>query len=256
MTVIDKIANQVKNTLNQEVEIVGVKTTTGIIILRIIVYSLTLGWISFYPLYLLTVHMHVEGFFSYDIFVNGIFGINAFFIFVLVMIILAGFYCWGFIPVMRGTRAHAVKWLLVPVCIFVSLATHIFLINGSIRIENFAIVFWVSGAGFLSAITFTSYVDEPISKAINNWAGPLIFVVISASVPLISKEGVSEAVKLGLKSFGVGGNRVAHVKRISTDEVLLSGKLLLLTPNYIYIRKGEKGYQSISRSNESYIDVE
>lgn len=274
MSVTKKIYKEVKSGFNQEVEIAGVKTTPKNIALRTVVYLITLSWISFYPLYLLTIYMHVEGFFSYDIFVNGIFGVNAFFVFLFVMLVLAGLYCWGFIPALKATQYYAVnRWLKSLVLIVFVLASgliHYFLVIGGMEAKNYLVLFWVSGAGLLVSLSITSYLDKPFSKVINNWLGPMLFIAISATVPLLSKEAVSEAVKVGLRGFGVGGDINVSVKHIFTDKELISGKLLLLTPNYVYIKgeeggekeKGEegsekknKGYKSISRNNESYIEV-
>jgi len=43
---------------------------------RVIVAIITAGWIGFLPFYLFIIYMHKNKFFSYDFFIEGVFGLK------------------------------------------------------------------------------------------------------------------------------------------------------------------------------------
>ena len=91
---------------------------------------------------------------------------------------------------------------------------------------------------------------------ISNWVAPLLGIIASATLPVFFSEVTSDIVKVGLENYKVGGSIQASIHKVDSGEKIKSGRLLLVTPQYVYLREGDSGYISISRNGNTYISVQ
>jgi len=215
------------------------------------------SWVAFYPIYLLVIHMKVERFFSYDIFVDGVLGIKSFIMIIFVLIVMGSFMLWGFVLFFRAAIINKSKGIAGVGVLFVliSVFVHLHFISstmGSGKIERLA---WLSALSLIFMLSVSSYLKNPLQKMITNWTMPILGIGLSALAPIIFSSTTSDIVKTGLANFNMGGNVQAAIYKTDNGQKIADGKLLLLTPNYIYLRPRETGYTTISRSNDTYIEV-
>ena len=251
--------SHINSFLNKKIELSKDVDTNGYsLIIRGILYFITASWIAFYPAYLLIIHMKVEKFFSYDIFVSGLFGIKSFLFMVFILITISALYMWGFILVFRNAvlSKSKVLWILGIVSVLVSLLFHFIAFSSGLSSGKPERIFWLSGLGFIFSVTLSCYMANPLKSILSNWIAPIFGIIASATLPIIFIETTSDIVKTGLENFKVGGSIKATVHKVDNGETIKSGNLLLLTPQYVYLRNGDSGYISISRNNDTYVSVE
>jgi hypothetical protein len=245
--------------LNKKIQLSEDVDTNGYaLIIRATLYLITASWIAFYPAYLLLLHMKVEKFFSYDVFVGGLFGVKSFLFLVFILISISAIYMWGFILFFRSAVLSKSKsmWVLGGIFVLVSLFFHLVVIYGGLASGKPERMLWLSGLGLVFSVAISSYMANPLKNIVSNWLSPVIAIVASATLPILHLDITSDIVKTGLENFKVGGGVKASVHKIENDKVIKSGGLLLLTPQYAYLREGDSGYISISSSNDTYISVE
>lgn len=247
----------IKKILNQELKLSEEISITGYdVIIRIALFLITASWIAFYPMYLLVIHMKAESFFSYDVFVNGVFGIKSFVMLVFIIVLMSSVYLWGWLAMFRSARLTQKKETIVWGIIFalVSILFHYILTLSSLTSGRLDRIIWLSGLALGFTVWISSFMLNPL-RMLSSWLPPLVGIVLSATVPILSMKTTSDIVKTGLENFNVGGNVQARIYRMEDDKVIRKGKLLLLTPQYIFLRKGKRGYINISRTNDIFIEV-
>jgi hypothetical protein len=228
-----------------------------VLLARLALFFITASWIAFYPAYLLLIHMKVEGFFSYDVFTDGLFGIKSFLFLVFILISMSSLYMWGFIcvftyAVLKKSKAlYAIGIVLV----FFSIVTHIYLFSTGFISGHLSRVMWISLLGFVFSSVISFYIANPLKTFLSNWIGPALGIFITATVPVFQANMASDIVKTGLESFKVGGGMDVSVHRVDNNAEIQKGTLLLLTPSYIYLRSRESGYVSITRTGDTYVVV-
>lgn len=250
--------SRLNNLLSKRIQLTTEIETDGYsLILRGFIYLITASWIAFYPTYLLLIHMKVEKFFSYDVFVDGIFGIKSFLFLVFMLITISALYMWGFIFVFRHASISKSRsmWAMGAILVVVSIIFHYIVFYSGLSSGKPERIIWLSVLGLIFAIAVSSYMANPLKNAISNWIAPLFAILASATLPVIFTEITSDIVKTGLENFRVGGSVEASVHRADNGKIIRSGKLLLITPQYIYLREGDSGYISISRNNNTYVSV-
>lgn len=228
------------------------------LILRFILYFITASWVAFYPAYLLLIHMKVEKYFSYDVFTEGLFGVKSFLFLVFILITISAVYLWGFVIFFRRAVLDKSKefWFFGVIFFMVSLAFHIGMFFSGMASGNFGRVIWISVLGFIFAIAISAFMSNPLKNLVSNWAAPLFGIVASATLPILNMDIASDVVKTGLENFKVGGGVNVSLRRVGNGTEIISGQLLLLTPNYVYLREGSTGYISISRTIDNYVIVD
>ena len=251
--------SEINQLLNKKVLLSeGVETDGYSLFFRALIFLITASWISFYPAYLLLIHMHTEKFFSYDVFVSGLFGVKSFLLVVFILISISSIYCWSFILFFRKAVLSRETHFYVLGIIFavVSILFHYMMFWAGISSGNPERMLWLSALGLVFAVAISAYLSNPLENFVSNWAAPLLGILASASLPIMFPNTASDIVKTGLENFKVGGGVSAEIYEVDNDKLIKSGKLLLLTPGYIFIREKETGYISISRSNDTYVSVE
>ena len=251
--------SKINEFLNKKILLSEEVDTTGYaLIIRSVLYFITASWIAFYPAYLLLIHMKVEKFFSYDIFVSGLFGIKSFLFLVFILISISAVYMWGFVIIFRKAVISKSKeiWALGVIFVLVSLFFHLVIFSSGLSSGKPERVLWISALALIFAIAVSSYMANPLKNIVSNWIAPVFGIVASATLPILFTEITSDIVKIGLENFKVGGGIEASVHKTDNGDVIKSGKLLLITPQYVYLRKDDSGYISLSRNNNTYVSVQ
>lgn len=249
---------RINELLSRKIELSeGVRTDGYSLIIRAFLYFITASWIAFYPAYLLLIHMKVEKFFSYDVFVGGLFGIKSFLFLVFILITISALYMWGFIMIFRNAviSKSGGMWALGAFFVLVSFFFHFVMFSSGLSSGNPERVLWLSALGFVFAVAVSSYMANPLKNAVSNWMAPVFAIVASATLPVLFTDVASDIVKTGLENFRVGGSVEASIHKVENGDTIKAGKLLLLTPQYAYLREGDSGYISISRNNDTYVSV-
>jgi len=250
--------NSIKSFLFTDIRLSSeVQASPFILILRSISLLFVGAWLSVYPIYLLIIYMQEEKFFSYDIFTDGILGIKSFIVIVAILIIMTSLALWGFvIPLVRYIKykEKSTLALLIILGIFCPLAhLSIIVLNPNLHYSR---ILWLSCLSLIFITALAVFLLNPLRNLITNWWAPLIAVALSAVIPLFSTEVVTDIVRTGLENFKVGGNVDAKVYNTNNSKTIMEGKLLLITPNYVYLRNGDKGHIVIARSDQNYVSID
>lgn len=228
--------------------------------IRVFVSIGTGMWLAFYPIYLFLIYMLNERFFSYDFFSDGVFGLRAFLFVLLVLLLVAAFYLWGFILLAKMacieySKPERKQYNTYRIFTYIALAAPLLLhaiiyivgveANNEVRVYSFSLL------GFIFVIAVTSLVGSNLLKKFINWIPSLIFILLSATIPVINSDITADLIRIGLIRFNVGGGVQAKVFSTNNpSEIIYEGKLLLLTPNNAYFREGRQSYR-IFKQNEN-----
>lgn len=147
-------------------------------------------------------------------------------------------------------------WVLGVVFVFVSIFFHAVVFSSGLASGKPERIMWLSALGLVFAVAVSSYMANPLKTFVSNWIAPMVGIVVSATLPVFYVGVTSDIVKTGLENFGVGGGLNTSVHKVSEGDIIKSGSLLLLTPSYIYLREGESGYISITRTGNTYVSVQ
>lgn len=218
------------------------------IIARIFVMIITAAWISFMPLYLFVIYMHQNKFFSYDFFVDGVFGLNTFAVATAILLTSMSLYLYGFILFAKlgiqdkkyngKNRYRTITWIFL----LVSVLMHYFLLRISISENKPYLILWVIEISVIFCTFFYSLVGHGLKRNIQNWVSPILFICASIILPFTNQDATSEVVSMILRNFNMGGGQNIQIEeRQNNNKELLdgAGKLILLTPKNAYIRNDE-----------------
>jgi len=232
------------------------------VLLRVVLGFLFATWIGFLPIYFIIHYMLDLNFFSYDLFNDGLFGINAFVFVAGALSLLLSFALWGAVPLGWSSYKHKKAtgnsnenrlqtWIFV----FVGIIFHVFLIIGSVRSDKFSIYMTFSVVGFLICICMCSFVGQSYKDKLLNWIPSCIFVFFTAMFPILSQETNTQIVKLGLNAFRIGGG--VGVKALSADDlkVLGEGSLILQTPENLYIESKNNELVIVPYSQRTIVKI-
>lgn len=251
--------SQINHYLSKKIEFSDGVTTYGYaLIVRVILFLVTVSWIALYPAYLLMIHLRVEGFFSYDIFVAGLFSVKSFLFLVFIFISISALYMWGFLLVFKRAiwTRKTETWLTAFVFLGASILFHWAAFTSDLILEQPKRLLWFSILGFTLAVAVSPYLGNPLKSLVSNWFAPLFGIIASATLPLLFIGTTSEIVKTGLQNFRIGGGIQVAIHKIDNNELIKTGRLLLLTPDHIYLRGAGQGYASIARYNDIYVIVD
>lgn len=173
--------------LNKKIQLSETVDTNGYaLIIRGFLYLITASWIAFYPAYLLLLHMKVEKFFSYDVFVGGLFGVKSFLFLVFILITISAVYMWGFVLFFRNAVLNKSKsmWVFGGIFVLVSLLFHLVIFYSSLASGKPDRILWLSGLGLVFAVAVSSYMANPLKNIVSNWLAPVIAIVASATLPV------------------------------------------------------------------------
>lgn len=215
------------------------------------------------PILLFLVYMGHHGFFSYDFFTEGVFGLKTFFFLTSVFLIMASLAFTGSSYFFVNKIMHQkfrrkdyqinkkAMWGLIIFnlgCISL-IAIPLLYDFSQRRLELFGFLVMM-GAIIISHITFL------FNAKSKNQFYSLAFVCFAIVVLMTAyPKQAATLLSLQLKNFGIGGEISVKIESIREKDTL-SGKLLLTTPQHFYIiLSGEKGVSTIDRNKYGVITV-
>jgi len=216
---------------------------------RILVALVTASWISFIPFYLFLIYMYNNSFFSYDFFIEGVFGLNIFIIASALFLVFLSLYFYGFLLTaklgiidQKRNGKNSYRWFTWGL-FFISLILHYFLFVAALSQNKLYMLFWIMGVSAVFAAFFYSFVGHGIKKNTKNYLAPIIFMAVSILLPFFQQNATSGMVSIGLKSFNMGGGKNISVKDISNKlkPSTIKGRLTLLTPRNAYLKSSIDG---------------
>lgn len=232
------------------------------VIMRIIVFIITAGWIGFLPSYLFLIYMRENRFFSYDFFVEGVFGLNTFIVAAAVILVILSFYFYGFFILLKlglqqqkkegknGYRFAA--W----VSFFLSVFMHVVLFEFFLEIGKPYFFFWLMGISAIFCALFYSLVGYGFKRSIQNWLSPVLFLAASIILPFMNHGVTAEMISMALRNFNMGGGKNIQIESKNEEvEYKGEGKLILLTPRNAYIESVDEKLLIVPISNHTEITV-
>lgn len=216
------------------------------IFLRLIIGIILFVWIASIPAYLLVIYMLENGFFSYDILLDGVFA-NGIFIFAAAILFL------GLTVIFYGFLFFCIVWLYnnfkikkttsIEIKVFtvlllaLSICFHYVFIKTILSLDSFSPFIPFILLSLSVVIFISSYINLDSKQRILDWKRPFAFLVLSIFIPIHQPQFTSDFVSIGLHIFKVGGAINAEILDKSRDNrVITSGKLLLLSPQFAYLK--------------------
>ncbi|QYJ93265.1 hypothetical protein [Shewanella spartinae] len=234
------------------------------IVIRVFVALITAGWISFLPFYLFIIYMHENSFFSYDFFVEGIFGLNTFIVAAAILVIFMSLYFYGFFLFLKlgiqqqkeeGRNGYRfITWMFI----LVSVLIHVMFFELSLANDKPYLVLWLMGISAMFCAFFYSFVGHGFKKNLQNWLSPILFIAASIFLPFFNQDVTSEVVSMGLRSFNMGGGKSIQIVDKSQNKKAafeVAGRLILLTPKNAYINSGDNKLVIVPISDHTEVNV-
>ena len=225
------------------------------IMYRALSIALSSVFFSHIPLLLFLIYMGHYGFFSYDFFSEGVFGLKVFFFITSIITLLMSLALFGWIiPIVEKWKKGKFNiWQFVGFFTFNLFFCLIVFISFPKNGDVFGITYIFTIGLFLSihiSFLFHAKPNEQFATLIG-----VIFIITFMSLHL--REQASSMLANGLKSYGMGGGiEVSLMPKMLANEKL-NGKLILLSPKNIYIRlDGSEGVSTIDRSRFDVITTE
>lgn len=190
-------------------------------------------------------YMAQHDFFSYDFFSEGVFGMKLFVVSMLIGLIVTSFGLFGSV-VLLFAKKRGMSVPLVMIAIFLLLNTFFVLLLGLKLFdpESRIYVLFIFLLAIYLCIHFGVFLFSPFRKKM-----VLLLVLFVTSFGLVfSQPDVAERLLgTGLRSFGVGGQMPVE---IYSEDGKVTGKLILLTPRYVYYKEdhdNELSLQSLDK---------
>ena len=188
-------------------------------------------------LLLFVVYMSYGNFFSYDFFIDGVFGMKLFFVITIFTTFAMSLMFAGSIIAILGKKKYQYSilkewWWIFLLNIMVLIIFIIGAYSKLIPWEWFIFLFIISIAicTHLSIMLFYDAKNQLISF--------ILFMFIIVFLTIYLSEQTARLLSMGLKSFGIGGyiNTEITIK----DNKIEKGKLILLTPKTVYIKPNNR----------------
>lgn len=192
-------------------------------------------------LLLFVVYMSYGNFFSYDFFIDGVFGMKLFFVVTIFTTFIMSLMFTGGIIAILGKKKYQYSilkewWWVFLLNILILIIFILGALSKLIPWEWFIFLFIISLAicTHLSIMLFYNAKNQLISF--------IIFMFIISFFTIFLSEQTARLLSMGLKSFGIGGYIDTEI-RIKDDKIE-KGKLILLTPKTVYIKPvGRQGVE-------------
>ncbi len=228
------------------------------IIFRVISYLLTTVFIANIPTLFFLIYMGHYGFFSYDLFSEGLFAIKVFFLIAAIVCLLFMSGVFFFAPSILEkiyNPKKKIKWLMLFFTLFVSLifiATTIsLLVKG--EISNVSLFVYLSVIGAFVATHFCSVMFAKPKAQLASLASTISIVVV---ISLFMQEQAVSVLSSSLNHFGSGGGIKVSAENLDGTKNNIEGELVLLTPKHMHLKQnGSIGISTIDRSRLGVITV-
>lgn len=233
------------------------------IALRLWIAVVTAAWIGFFPFYLFIIYMHYNKFFSYDFFVEGVFGLNIFIVASVILILFIAVYFYGFILLTKlgiidqnkqgKNRFRLLTWI----SILVSSFTHYTFMRMSFDANRPKMMLWLMAISIVICLFLYSFIGHGLQRNLRNWVSPLFFIAATVSLPLLNRDVTSEVVSIGLRNFNMGGGLNIEVLITGSDKErkIAIGKLTLLTPRNLYFKTNDNKLNIFPMSEKTRVKI-
>lgn len=227
-------------------------------VLKIILWTLSILFIWLFPKLLFLIYMGNEGFFSYDFFANGEFGLRVFYSASELFLIVASLAMFGIIlPIVQKQATGKADWFLFVLFGVMNTLFLTILVLAALSSKNdeWLSVLTIAAVAFFICFHISYLMWKPPSKQIRSFLA-LIFVIFSLSI-FVSTQ-FATALKLGLRYFGAGGGIAVTIQdREGKLSPPTKGELVLLSPEYAYLRvNGEQKITVFPLSAALFLTVE
>ena len=206
------------------------------------------------PLLLFLIYMGHHGFFSYDFFSDGLFGLKVFFFLTSIFVLITSLAIfWWVIPLIEKWKKGTFKlWPFIGISLFNLLFLLIIVVSIPKNGDYFRVAY-VLAIGFFVSIHVAFLIHAKPSEQFRSLIG-VIFIITFMSLHL--REQASSVLAIGLKSYAVGGGIGVILKPKLKQNNNLTGNLLLTSPKHIYIKlDGEEEISTIDRSKVDAIQT-
>jgi len=197
-----------------------------------IAISFTFFWL--YAIFVFLLYMAKEGFFSYDLFATGGFGISVFFITAELQVALISLSTFGWIGLIKRVHhiAGSSRTLENKSLAFMLVAINVALTS----IIVFSSTMETGEKALLLALLFSValyLIFLLIAKTRKIWKAMLFLFITMTSISLTGSPTIVNLLHLGLKTYGIGGGlkATAHYQGGTA-----TGSLILLGPDNAYLR--------------------
>ncbi len=214
------------------------------LVIRIVIFFISTAWFSFYPAYLFILYMYQRHFFSYDLFLEGFFGMRTFIFILLIIFVVLSFIQFGFIicffAAIKNARNHGKimktdRVMFYLFFIFSVLFNYIFFLI-FLTNNNLYDLSLLSALSFLICVFIASFIQGKTKSSLLNWTKPAFLILTTAFIPFVYIEQTTNSIDMTLRNFRVGGGIPVSIYRKSDNNLITDGKLLLHAPNITYIR--------------------
>jgi len=216
----------------------------------------TLFFVPNITLIMFLIYMGEHNFFSYDFFIEGVFGMKLFFLTTAIFLFITAIIIYS--PIFLALaikKAKKDKKIPKSACLtvfFVSGLTWFMIIykayNGA---DLYRMAFILGICFFIAGHLATLIFHNAKTQFISLFAVTAGIIFFSVNYPAQS----SKAISIGLQAYGVGGDLPISITN-SQSEAIIKGKLKLITPKNIYFSpENGGGVATYSLNNVSYYVV-
>lgn len=223
---------------------------------RLLSALLSFGFFALYSQVVFILFMGNEGFFSYDMLVNGSVGIGVFFFATELTLVTFAIAALGvLIPLFRWIFRRSVNWFHVTVLGLVNLYVILRIAGAIIKSSQYWTV-WavVFGVSLIVCVQLSALIHGTAKDSLRSLALVLFSLV---SMTALAPTQTVALLEFGLKHFGVGGNVPVTLKLEHPAEAkTVDGRLVFLSPENAYVvLDGDNRVSIIPRMKAEIISV-
>lgn len=221
---------------------------------KVIVFFASSLFFSNIPVLLFLFYMMDYSFFSYDFFSDGVFAISVFYITIIAMILSFSGLCFGSIILFIGKFKYKkdYKWRFIIISVIFNMVLSLFFGCLIYKTSLFLLLLM-----FLISLAVIMHISILMyEKASKQLMSLIILVSVIFIIILNMRQETNLLLAKVLSKFGVGGDIQVQLISKSEPDMVLNGRLKLVTPDNIYLILDEKkGITTISRSKFDYFTV-
>ena len=223
-------------------------------VFRVLSIILSSIFFAHIPLLLFLIYMGHHGFFSYDFFSDGLFGLKVFFFLTSIFVLITSLAIfWWIIPLVeKWTKGTFKLWPFIGIVLFNLLFLLIVVVLIRKNGDYFRVAY-ILAIGFFVSVHIAFLIHAKPSDQFRSLIA-VIFIITFMSLHL--REQASSVLAIGLKSYAVGGGIEVVLKPKLKQNNNLVGNLLLTSPKHIYIKlDNTEGISTIDRSKVDVIQI-
>lgn len=197
-------------------------------------------------LLLFVVYMSYGNFFSYDFFIDGVFGMKLFFVVTIFTTFTMSLMFTGSIIAILGKKKYQYSifkdWWWV--FLLNTIVIIVFILGAFSKLIPWEWLIFL----FIISLAISTHISMLLFyDAKSQFISFLIFMFTITFSTILFSEQTARLLSMGLKSFGIGG--YINTEIIIKDNKIEKGKLILLTPKTVYIKPYNKNGVKIFQIN-------